>query len=521
MKYVISGLVMPLHHSLEDLTIKVAKEMRLEPKYFSFYVLKKSIDARKGMVNFVYSVVVETSRFVRGRNIKPYNEPKPLFIPKSKLGDRPVVVGFGPAGMFASLLLARSGAKPIVLERGKTVEKRSEDIAKLQKEGIFDPESNVCYGEGGAGTFSDGKLNTGVNDERSKFVLEEFVKHGAKKDIMSDALPHIGSDYLQRIVKGFREEIVSLGGDILFESKLVGIDCDSFGLVGLRYEQGKTLHTLMTRHLILAIGHSPFDTVSSLLKDGLFMAPKDFSIGIRIEHLQSSINQTRYHESASGPILPSASYKCVTHLDNGRSVYSFCMCPGGYVFNSSTEEGTIVTNGMSNNDRGGTNGNSALLVPVKVNDYYSSSPLDGFSYRHSIEKKSFNPSRPYFAPVQLVKDFLADKVTSSFGRVAPTYTPGVYFDSLSKFVPPYISESLKLGIPSLGKQLSFMKDEEAVMTGFETRSSSPVRIPRDESLQSNIKGLYPCGEGASYAGGITSAALDGIKVALALLSNAD
>lgn len=519
MKYVISGLVMPIHHSLEDLTIKVAKETRLEPKCFSFYVLKKSIDARKGMVNFVYSVVAETSRYVRGRNIKIYHEPKPLFISKSKLNDRPVVVGFGPAGMFAALLLARSGAKPIVLERGKTVEKRSEDIAKLQKEGILNPESNVCYGEGGAGTFSDGKLNTGVNDERSKFVLEEFVKHGAKKDILYDALPHIGSDYLQRIVKGFREEIIRLGGDILFESKLTDVLSDSSGLIGIRYERDGVIHYIETKHLVLAIGHSPFDTVSSLLHDGLFMAPKDFSIGVRIEHLQSSINETRYHEFAFDKKLPSASYKCVTHLDNGRSLYSFCMCPGGFVFNSSTEPDSVVTNGMSNNDRGGTNGNSALLVPVKTSDYYSSSPLDGFFYRSFIEKSAYNPSSPYFAPVQLVKDYLADKESTSFGRISPTYTPGVYFDSLKKHIPGFIYQSLKLGIPSLGKQLSFMNDGDAIMTGFETRSSSPVRIPRDESLQSNIRGIYPCGEGASYAGGITSAALDGIKVALVVLSS--
>lgn len=517
MRFVINGITLPIESTSESLTIKIAKETRLEPKRFSYEIIKKSIDARKGEVNFVYSVIVETSSFINGRNIKPYIEPLPIRIPKSTLKYRPVIVGFGPAGIFASLILARSGAKPIIIERGKDVEKRSLDIKRLQEESILDPESNVCYGEGGAGTFSDGKLNTGVNSPLTKFVLEEFWKHGAKKDILTDALPHIGSDYLRKIVKGFREEIISLGGEVLFESKLEDIRYDSKGLQEVIYSNSGSLHVLETDTLILAFGHSPYLTVKKLYDRGLFITPKDFSIGVRIEHLQKSINLTRYHGFAEDNRLPAASYKCVTHLDNGRAVYSFCMCPGGYVMNSSTELESVVTNGMSNNGRDNINGNAALLVPIKIADYFSSSPLDGFLFREKIERSAYQKEKPYFAPIQLVKDFLNDESSTKLGNVTPSYKPGVYFSSLGNHLPSFIGSSLKEGIAALAKQLSFMGDQDAILTGFETRSSSPVRIPRDVSLQANIKGIYPCGEGASYAGGITSASLDGIKVALKIL----
>lgn len=511
--------MLPLEATSDDLLTKIAKETRLTPPEFSYRVLRRSIDSRKGSVSFVYSVVVESKRFITGRNVQPYKEPARVIIPKSSLKDRPVIVGFGPAGMFAALILARSGAKPIVLERGKCVEERSKDVEALKKKSTLDPESNVCYGEGGAGTFSDGKLNTGVNDERTKFVLDEFVKHGAKEDIMIDSTPHIGSDYLQSVVKSFREEIISLGGDVLFESRFAGLSLLGNHVVGVRYlDKASSAKTLETKEVLLALGHSPFDTMTQLVNDGLAIVPKDFSIGLRIEHLQKDINEATYHSFAARKELPPASYKSVVHLSNGRAVYSFCMCPGGYVVNSSSEENTVLTNGMSNNARDNVNGNSALLVNVTVADYFHGNPLDGFVYRSNLEKSAYSSQNPYFAPSETAGDFLANREPQAFKNTKPSYEPGVYLTNLNRFLPPFLSESLREAIPLLGTHQSFFLHDDAVLTGFETRSSSPVRIPRDDSGQANIKGVFPLGEGASYAGGITSAALDGVKIALTLLN---
>lgn len=519
MKAVVINLSLPLESKEEDLGIKIAKEVRLPPSAFQYRILKRSIDSRKGQVSFIYSAVVESKAYLSGRNVLPYKEIPPVLIPRSRLKDRPVIVGFGPAGMFAALVLARSGAKPIVLERGKPVEERAKDVEKLKKEAILNPESNVCYGEGGAGTFSDGKLNTGVNDERTKFVLEEFVEHGAKKDILTDATPHIGSDYLQNVVKSFREEILSLGGDILFESRFIGLLTQGSHVQGIRYlDKDGTEHTISSQEVFLALGHSPLDTMEALEKDGLSLEPKDYSIGVRIEHLQSQINEASYHTFSTSKALPPANYKSVVHLNNGRSVYSFCMCPGGYVVNSSSEKETVLTNGMSNNARDALNGNAALLVNVSVKDYFHGHPLDGFYYREALEKSAFMKEQPYRAPVETVGDFLALRHPEKLGRVAPSYEPGVYLADLAKFLPPFIASSLREALPLLSSHQDFYKDPEAVLTGFETRSSSPVRIARDEKGEANIHGVYPLGEGASYAGGITSAALDGLKIGLSLLN---
>jgi uncharacterized protein len=519
MKFVVSGLVLGLQENESDLKYKIAKEVRKEPSQFSYAILKKSVDARKGSVSFVYNVVVESSSYLTGRHVVPYEEPLPLQIPVSKLADRPVVVGFGPAGIFSALLLARAGAKPIVLERGKAVEGREKDIQNLRQNAIFNPESNVCYGEGGAGTFSDGKLNTGVSDPFIRFILSEFVKHGAKEDILTDSLPHIGSDYLKGIVKSFREEIRSLGGDILFESRFEGLLLQGGKTVGVTYSDPQgILRQLTTRHVILALGHSPHDTMKSLEKDGLLMTPKDFSIGVRIEHPQTEINAALYHEFAGNPKLSPASYRNVVHLPNGRSVYTFCMCPGGHVFNSSTQPATVLTNGMSDNARNAPNGNSALLVNVRVADYFKGHPLDGFDYREIIEKGAFLPSHPYCAPVETVGDLLAGRAPHSLGQVQPSYEPGVYLSDLRKApLPAFIGEALLGALPALRGSMSFFGDPDAVLTGYETRSSSPIRIPRNENGEANLGGVYPAGEGASYAGGIMSAALDGLKIALLVL----
>lgn len=520
MRFILTGVSFPLEASDEDITIKIAKELQTAPSLFSYRLFRRSLDCRKGQVSYVCSFIIESPRFLTSRNLRPYKEPSAIKISKYRFSDRPVVVGFGPAGMFASLLLARSGARPIIIERGKKVEERAKDILALREKGILNPESNVCYGEGGAGTFSDGKLATGVNDERTSFILHEFVNHGAKEDILTDALPHIGSDYLQGIVTSMRKEIISLGGEFIFESRFIGFEAPKGEIKEAIYlDKEGVKHSLATSHIILAIGHSPFDTMKNLFDLGIKMEPKAFSVGVRIEHKQSSINKNSYHDEWNNLHLPASSYKGVAHLPSGRSVYTFCNCPGGYVFNSSTEEGSVLTNGMSNNAREGENGNSALLVGVNVEDYFHSSPLDGFSFRGDIERRAFCKDKPYFAPAETVKDFLDKSKTLSLGNVIPTYKPGIYLSSLYDFVPSFVSSSLRQGIVELAKHLSFFKDGNALMTGFETRSSSPVRIPRGEDFSSSIIGLYPTGEGASYAGGITSAALDGMKVALSLLAD--
>ncbi len=517
MKFIVTNLKLPLDHSEEALRIKIAKETRLEPSAFSYRILRKSIDSRKGEVAFIYSAIIETRNFVAGRNVQPYKEPGKITIAKRDLAYRPVVIGFGPAGIFAALVLARSGVRPIVLERGKAVAERAQDVLALRHEGVLNPDSNVCYGEGGAGTFSDGKLNNGGHDAYTGFVMEEFVRHGAPVDILTDALPHIGTDYLQNVVKSFRQEIIDLGGEIRFQCRFTQLDLTGGKVTGVRYLDAEgNERTLETETVFLAVGHSPYDTMLSLAKSGVLMTPRDFAIGVRIEHPQREIDEANYHRGPSKE-LPPSSYRAVTHLRNGRSVYSFCMCPGGYVFNSSTELGGVLTNGMSDHARDAINGNAALLVNVTTADYLHGDPLDGFLFRSRLEKAAFLADRPYFAPAETVGSFQKGLPPLAFGKVSPSYEPGVYLASLASFLPSFVSDSLKEALPILAATQSFFKDPDAVLTGFETRSSSPVRIPRNEFGEANIPGLFPLGEGASYAGGITSASLDGLKIALGFL----
>lgn len=517
MKYLLSNVKVPLSEPQEDLKPVIARKLGLSPKNFSYEVVRRSIDARKGEGYWIYRVLIDAEKTLFSKDVLPYLPANPLLIPRGKWSYRPVVVGLGPAGLFASLILARSGAKPIILERGKKVEDRRKDIDSLRKDGILDPESNVSYGEGGAGTFSDGKLNTGVKSPFSRFVLEEFVKHGAPQDILIDAKPHIGSDFLPKIMTSFRKELLSLGSDILFSSKLMDLEEKKDGLL-LKYQTSDNiLHSLETKTCLLAYGHSPFDTALMLQKRGLLFVPKDYSIGLRLEVPQKDIDTSNYHENYGKSPLPPSSFQSVTHLPSGRSLYSFCMCPGGEVVNSSSDLETIVTNGMSENARKKENGNAAMLVSLRVDDYSKGDPLDGYRYREYFEKKAFRKEKPYFAPISKLGDFLHDSFSSSLGSVSPSYKPGFYFSNFQDCLPSFALDSLKNGIKILRNLQSFYKNDDIILTGIETRSSSPVRIPRNENFESSIHGLYPLGEGASFAGGITSAAIDGVKVALKVL----
>lgn len=493
----------------------LSRTLRVSPKEIvDFKIIKKAIDARK-KPTFVYSVMVDLIHDYRliNRNVSSYREIPEYFVPMVDKKARIAIIGFGPAGMFCALCLARAGLKPIIIERGKAIEGRIEDIVNFRDNGVLSAKSNMQFGEGGAGAFSDGKLATGVRDQRIHYILKTFVEHGAHQSILYDNQPHIGSDILPQVTKSIRDEITSLGGVFRFETQLVDFSAKGGLITSISVRNGDAIDVVFVDRVVLAIGHSARDTFTLLYEKGVAIAPKPFSLGLRIEHRQSDINKAQYKGEWHNPRLGAATYRLVCHLDSGRSVYSFCMCPGGEVMATSSAEGEIVTNGMSYFARDLENANSALLVNVEVGDYYKDSPLDGVRFQEKYEQKAFNPLFPYFAPVQLVGDFLKHKKTLCIGKVQPSYKPGYYFADLRDFLPKFVSESLESSLPIFGKIIDDFADDDAVLTGVETRSSSPIRILRDEHFAASIAGLYPCGEGAGYAGGITSSALDGIKVA--------
>lgn len=429
----------------------------------------------------------------------------------------PVVVGSGPCGLMAALVLAQSGRKPVLIERGKDVVSRVKDVQAFWKTGVLNPESNVPFGEGGAGTFSDGKLTTQIKDKHNRVhkVLDEFVAAGAPAEILTQAKPHIGTDNLVRVVKHIRQRIIELGGTVRFETKLSGIEVKDGRIAGAIVNDGEII---ATDALVLAIGHSARDTFEQLHAAGVAMAAKPFSIGVRIEHPQTLIDAAQYGKFAGHPRLGTADYKLVHHADNGRSAYTFCMCPGGEVIASSSEASSLVTNGMSVYRRNRPNANSALLVGVTPDDFDSHEPLAGIAFQRTWEQAAFQVGGGnYHAPVQLVGDFLANRPSGSLGQVTPSYTPAVTPCDISQCLPGFVSETLRIALPQLDKKLHGFAMHDAVMTAVESRSSCPLRIVRDESLQStSIGGLYPGGEGAGYAGGIISAAVDGIKIAEAV-----
>ena len=511
----INNVKVPLE--LADYRKIISQQLNISKnKIFDVKLVKQAVDARrKNKVHFVcsFNFTVENEDLM----IKKY--PK-LNLSKVVAYDYPVlkstdehivVVGSGPAGLFCAYNLARAHQKVTLIERGNAVEQRKEDIDNFFQTGKLSPDSNVQFGEGGAGTFSDGKLTTGVKDKRKKFILETFVKHGAESDILYVNKPHVGTDYLIKVVKSMRETIIANGGEVLFETKLVDVNLADDQLVNIVVEKNNIKTTMELDKLVLAIGHSARDTYEMLYQKGIKMEQKSFAVGLRIEHLQSFINEHQYGKYANHPSLKAADYKLAVKTSNGRGVYTFCMCPGGKVINSSSEAGGIVVNGMSNQARDEANANSAVLVTVGPEDFASSHPLAGITYQRELEQKAFElGGKDYSVPVMRVEDYLNDTLDLKMEEVSCSVQPNVRYAKLSQIFSNEVNLALKEGLQLMNHKFTGFT-EKAMLSGVESRSSAPVRLYRDENFQSNIKGIMPIGEGAGYAGGIMSSAIDGLK----------
>ena len=484
---------------------------------------KKSVDARrKNDVHFIISLDIsakgEVALLKRLKNASPVKK-YVYTIPRVNVDKRPVIVGFGPAGMFASLVLASAGARPIVIERGSDVDTRVKAVEEFTASGKLDTECNIQFGEGGAGTFSDGKLTTGIKDERIRWVLEKLVEFGAPDEILYMAKPHIGTDKLRGTVKSLRRKVTELGGEVRFGARFSGYEVQNGCISAAVYTDGNGEHIVETDTIILAAGHSARDVFEMLYEKGVSLSQKNFAVGVRIEHLRTDIDKAMYGSFAGHSALKAADYKLVVHLPNGRTLYTFCMCPGGVVAAASSEKERLAVNGMSYFARDEVNSNSALLVNVGPDDYGSPHPLAGMHFQRKLEEQAFIAGGgSYSAPVCTVGELMDRKLSDGFGHVLPSYRPDVKKALPDEYLPDFICESLRLGIPEMGRKINGFDDAEAVLTGIESRSSSPVRINRGDDLQSlSLRGLYPCGEGAGYAGGIVSAAVDGMKCAEAVI----
>ncbi|MEF8748470.1 MAG: NAD(P)/FAD-dependent oxidoreductase [Candidatus Accumulibacter propinquus] len=523
----ISEIRLPLEHPPAALSEEVANRLGVAlPEITELRVFRRSCDARKAAApTFIYSVDVALldeatvlERHAGDRHVQPTPDMHYHFVGRAPLPltTRPIVVGFGPAGIFAALVLAQSGFRPIVVERGKAVRERTQDTWGLWRKRILDPESNVQFGEGGAGTFSDGKLYSQIKDPRHYGckVLSEFVRAGAPEEILYVSKPHIGTFRLVGMVEQMRREIEQLGGEVRFRQRVTGLQVEQGHVLGVTLASGEALPG---EHVVLALGHSARDTFEMLHRAGVFMEAKPFSIGFRIEHPQALIDKARFGTLAGNPLLGAADYKLVHHCRNGRSVYSFCMCPGGTVVAATSEANRVVTNGMSQYSRNERNANAGIVVGITPLDY-PGGPLAGIELQRELEARAFQlGGGGYAAPAQLVGDFLAGRASTSLGSVIPSYQPGVHLTDLATALPGYAIAAIREALPAFEHQIKGFAMPDAVLTGVETRTSSPLRITRGDDCQSlNVRGLYPAGEGAGYAGGILSAGVDGIKVAEAV-----
>ncbi|MES1976631.1 MAG: NAD(P)/FAD-dependent oxidoreductase [Pseudomonadota bacterium] len=530
----LTELKLPLDHAEDALPALIARTLAIQPDDIASHsIYKRSYDARKQKLLLVYIAdVALASPELEARLLQKFEgnphihaTPDQAYYPVTHVDAapevRPVVVGFGPCGIFAALMLAQMGFKPIVLERGKKVRERTKDTWGLWRKKVLNPESNVQFGEGGAGTFSDGKLWSQIKDPRflGRKVMTEFVKAGAPEEILLVSKPHIGTFKLVKVVENMREQIIALGGEVRFQQRVSDVQIEGGHIRGLKVENlaDGSSYEMRADHVVMALGHSSRDTFAMLHERGVYMEAKPFSVGFRIEHPQSLIDRARLGQHAGHPLLGAADYKLVHHAGNGRSVYSFCMCPGGTVVAATSEENRVVTNGMSQYSRNERNANAGIVVGISPADY-PGGPLAGIAFQRQLESNAFTlGGSNYEAPGQLVGDFVAGKASTALGSVEPSYKPGVLMTDLATALPEYAITAMREALPAFGKKIRGFDMHDAVLTGVETRTSSPLKMTRGDDFQSlNVRGLYPAGEGASYAGGILSAGVDGIEVAEAV-----